>query len=110
MASYNPGYPRSETAHLRDGELLGKHEICALLEHTEHAWAKWRQFKRLPAADGPVVHGLPTWTRATLLAWAYKRGFTVHDNGTAMACHEEAARWAETVPAGDIVDWSKRTA
>ena len=107
---YDASYPRSEDAYLQDcTTILGWQEVQSVLERTPEAVHKWKQFRKLPAADGPLVHGKATWKRSTILAWAHREhDFTTDKHGHKLACFDEAARWVEVTPHSQTVDWCDR--
>lgn len=86
-----PNYPRAEW-HLPDGDPVGRDEMSTLTGRSLRAVAKWIERRALPPADGPIVHGLPTWRRRTFLAWAYSMGFLVLD-GKEMPDYAEGHAW-----------------
>ena len=101
--AYTRNYPRSAGAHLLDAEgPVGLVEMVALTGRSVQSCYKYMEKGLLPPADGPKVNGRPTWLRSTFLAWAYAKGKTLGPNKTALASHEEAARWHETVPPESI--------
>lgn len=108
--AYDAGYPRSENAHLADSTtILGWQEVAELLGRTPEAVHKWKQFRKLPAADGPIVHGKATWLRSTILAWAHREHeFTVDKHGHKLPVWDEAAEWASHIPKSTTQDWCDR--
>jgi hypothetical protein len=53
---------------------LGKIEIVEMLGMDDRTVHTWTQRGALPEADGPMVHGMPTWERTTILEWAGDTG------------------------------------
>lgn len=97
--NYVTDYPRAPGAEsLDDQGPCGLKDIARLTAHSMAAVYKWAQWEKLPAANGPKVNDKETWLRPTILAWAYRRGFTVDKRGVPCEAHAEAARWAEVEP------------
>lgn len=101
--NYTRSYPRSPGAHLLDNEgPIGYAEMVGLTERSMSSVYKWLELRKLPYADGPLVHARQTWQRPTFLAWAFENGLTLNANKSALASHEEAERWHGIVPAAEI--------
>lgn len=80
-------------AFAEDGDPLGRHEMAELTARSRFAVAKWIEREALPPADGPHVHGLPTWRRSTFLAWAYDQDFLISmETGGKLPRYEEGKR------------------
>jgi hypothetical protein len=97
---YHPDVPKDLTPnlprdpdHLPDGDPMGRPEIMRVTGKTEGAVRKWFERGALPPPDGPIVWGLPTWRRRTVLAWALRAG---HLDDSEF--RREAQRFAERVP------------
>lgn len=95
-------YARADD-HLPDGDPIGQREMAELTGRSILAIYKWHERRHLPAADGPMVNGYPTWRRRTFLAWAFREGFTRPvDGDDLLPCHEEAAEWAAKVDLASV--------
>jgi hypothetical protein len=80
-------------ANFEDGDPLGRQEMADLTSRTRFAVAKWIEREGLPPADGPYVHGLPTWRRATFLAWAFDQDYLVSmEDGGKLPTWQEGER------------------
>jgi hypothetical protein len=93
--AYTLDYPRA--AHAAGSDCVGPigyAEMELLTGRAMTAIYKWLEMRKLPYADGPLVHGRPTWQRSTFLAWAYRSGFTLDETRAPLACHHEAEMWS----------------